>query len=72
MNRSRSVVVAETSNPEQERFIEAILKGAADLQSTRRDDSTLVASVYDREATARLREVRFRANAHGLAFGHRE
>jgi len=72
MNRSTGVVVAETSNPEQERFIEAILKGAATLRQSQHDSSASAPSVYDREATARLRELRFRGNAHALAFGHRE
>ncbi len=72
MNRSSSVVVAEPANPEHQRFIEAILKGAADLQQPHRDASASTVSVYDREATARLRELRFRSNAHALAFGHRE
>lgn len=72
MNRSQGVVVAETSNPEQERFIEAILKGTSELWQTRRDETAVVSSVYDREAAVRLRELRSRSNAYGLAFGHRE
>lgn len=72
MNRSQGVVVAETSNPEQERFIQAILQGTSELRQSRLEDAMVMPSVYDRESAARLRELRSRSNAHGLAFGHRE
>lgn len=72
MNRSQGVVVAEASNPEQERFIQAILKGTSDLWQTRHDRAADTAAVNDRESAARLRELRSRSDAYGLAFGHRE
>lgn len=72
MNRSQGVLVAESSNPDQGRFIQAILKGTSELWQTRRDETTVVTSVVDREAAVRLRELRSRSNAYGLAFGHRE
>lgn len=72
MNRNQGVVVAEPSNPEQQRFIQAILNGASELWQTRRDETTLTSSFNDREAAARLRELRSRSDAYGLAFGHRE
>ncbi|MBI5670932.1 MAG: hypothetical protein HZC41_23310 [Chloroflexi bacterium] len=72
MNRSQGVIVTETSNPEQERFIQAILQGTSELRQSRHEDAMVMPSVHDREAAARLRELRSRSNAQSLAFGYRE
>lgn len=72
MNRSQGVVVADASNPEQERFIQAILQGTSELRQSQTEDVTVMPSIHDREAAARLRELRSRSNAQAFAFGYRE
>jgi hypothetical protein len=72
MNRNQGIAVAEPAHPDQERFIQAILDGAAELWQNRCEPVDPSASSSDREAAARLRELRSRSTAYGLAFGHRE
>jgi hypothetical protein len=56
----------------QERFVQAILELADEVRQTRRERPETNEFVDSRETIERLRELRSRSTAYGLAFGHRE